>query len=362
MAVLLDRDELITKFRTPIGRGSKPVPPDFTVSFPQALLDREAVRLHVADHPDIKIIISNEALKFLATPDSTTAFLATPSSTSGCPPHQIDWSRVLAIPHGDRNRHEGSSSVVGGQLTAPHLTSSVVSASGATRGLPSVFLGYLTVTEECWRSLDWESESESRLEPYKADSAISRLVSSGHGRSLVPPETEEFERWYQQIGWWRGPNATAAVRKLVRSFWMNSGRTGAKWLIERIDTESHIDVLDGVANLLADIGPTSIDPIINKLKATPTRDQVEVLLKALGWVEAPRHAMAIATSVVENTLQGYLLHPDSDIRSAACAATRVLPRNSAIALLDRTRRVETDSEVLEAIDEAIERRESDQSS
>jgi len=167
---------------------------------------------------------------------------------------------------------------------------------------------------------------------------------------------EKFEHYYRKIGWWRGPNASQDVRKSVRDFWAHSGSVGAKWLIDKIARETHIDVLDGVSNLLSDIGPSSIDPIIYKLKAKPTRDQVEVLLKALGWIEAPRHAIAIPQVILESVLQDYLWHTESDIRSAACAATRILPGSGARALLERRRRVESDPEVLEAIDEALGRR------
>ncbi len=72
----------------------------------------------------------------------------------------------------------------------------------------------------------------------------------------IPHEIEEFETYYRLIGWWRGPFGTREAQNAVRHFWVNHGAVGAEWLIERIARESHGDVLDGVANLLADIGPS----------------------------------------------------------------------------------------------------------
>ncbi len=61
---------------------------------------------------------------------------------------------------------------------------------------------------------------------------------------------------------------------------MSQGDAGAKWLVERLARETHVDVLDGAANLLADIGPKSVEPIVNSLEHERTRDHAEVLLKA----------------------------------------------------------------------------------
>jgi hypothetical protein len=179
----------------------------------------------------------------------------------------------------------------------------------------------------------------STLSALKANwsGALETLDDGRKWLSLAQLRAPVFEHVYRLIGWWRGPNSAPAVKRSVRDFWFHCGTTGTEWLIGRLATETHIDILDGVANLLADIGPTSIDPILNKLKARPTRDQAEVLLKALGWVKAPRHAIELPAVDVEKILQAYLEHQDSDIRSSACAATSILPSDSAIALLRRRR-------------------------
>jgi hypothetical protein len=165
--------------------------------------------------------------------------------------------------------------------------------------------------------------------------------------SAVQNQMEEF---YRKIGWWKGPNSTPSIRGNVRNFWVNSGRKGASWLIERISRESHIDLLDGVANILADIGQASVEPIIGILgSGRPSRNQAEVLLKALGWIEAPLHAVSIPRVNLESVLERYLDHSDPDIREAALASTHILPNESRSAILRRRRDIEPNSDVLDAI-------------
>ena len=191
-----------------------------------------------------------------------------------------------------------------------------------------------------------------------------RLAShSVYGEVTDPPEevsgvrenASEFEDFYQRIGWRTGPFASREAQKSVRDFWVSQGDAGAKWLVERLARETHVDVLDGAANLLADIGPKSVEPIVNSLEHERTRDHAEVLLKALGWIEAPQDVSPIHLDHLVRALATYLAHPDADIRAAACAATRILPSDRAIALLTRRRESESDPEVLEAICDACKR-------
>ncbi len=170
--------------------------------------------------------------------------------------------------------------------------------------------------------------------------------------SGVRENASEIEDFYQRIGWRSGPFASREAQKSVRDFWVSQGDAGAKWLVERLARETHVDVLDGAANLLADIGPKSVEPIVNSLEHERTRDHAEVLLKALGWIEAPQDVSPIHLDHLVRALATYLAHPDADIRAAASAATRILPYDRAIDLLTRRRESESDPEVLEAIDDA----------
>ena len=56
---------------------------------------------------------------------------------------------------------------------------------------------------------------------------------------------------YHKIGWWKGPNATGEARTLLCDFWREQGDQGLRWLVSRLRPEWHIDLLDGVASILA---------------------------------------------------------------------------------------------------------------
>ena len=55
---------------------------------------------------------------------------------------------------------------------------------------------------------------------------------------------------YQKIGWWKGPNASDEARTLVCKFWQDQGDQGITWLVSRLRSEGHTDLLDGVASIL----------------------------------------------------------------------------------------------------------------
>lgn len=138
---------------------------------------------------------------------------------------------------------------------------------------------------------------------------------------------ERLEMYYHQVGWHKGRFATPMARKTVRIFWIGAGGEGAHWLVGRIATETHGEILEGVANLLADIGPSSIGPIADALDANFGRDRSEFLLKALGWIGAERDVPIVEPRRLEGIIGRYLSDTDPDIRESACAATAVLGRS-----------------------------------
>jgi hypothetical protein len=94
-----------------------------------------------------------------------------------------------------------------------------------------------------------------------------------------------FEEQYNRIGWRTGPFATRDARQAVKEFWINSGQEGVDYLVERLNNEFHIDLIEGVSSLLVDIGPRSIDPIVQALNRPQSkRDNTDILLKTLGWI------------------------------------------------------------------------------
>jgi hypothetical protein len=134
----------------------------------------------------------------------------------------------------------------------------------------------------------------------------------------------DFEVFYRRIGWRTGPFATRDARQATRDFWVASGRDGAEWLVDRLVKEIHLSLLEGVANLLADIGTKSIEPIIRALESGVKSDQAEALLNALSWIEAPYDAISIDPVILEKVVGRYLSDDDPDVREAACAVTSIL--------------------------------------
>ena len=347
MPVLMAQSNLSDPSRPVFKSSSRPLQDDFTERFRQALWDSEAIIRGGEDPAKTTAGVSPQAPAFPKIKSPSPIWFK----------NEGDLTTMLAGLYGTHTPRESIKFGAVEAYSGHSRESAGIATLGPPRGELIEHVGGLIVNLLDWRTLIGGSEKTARLSEYAVFSLVRGLSSfTDAGQPILPLLTEKFEQFYRKIGWWRGPNASQDVRTSVREFWTLSGSTGAKWLIDRIARETHIDVLDGVANLLADIGPSSIDPIIHKLKAKPTRDQVEVLLKALGWIEAPRHAIAIHQVDLEDALQNYLGHTESDIRSAACAATRILPGSRALALLNRRRRVESDPEVLEAIDEALGRR------
>jgi hypothetical protein len=134
----------------------------------------------------------------------------------------------------------------------------------------------------------------------------------------------DFEIFYRRIGRRTGPFATRDARQATRDFWVASGRDGAEWLVDRLVQEIHLSLLEGVANLLADIGAKSIEPILRALEAGVKSDQAQALLNALSWIEAAPHAISIDPVILEKVMGRYLSDADPDVREAACAATSIL--------------------------------------
>jgi hypothetical protein len=223
----------------------------------------------------------------------------------------------------------------------------------------------ITCEEKMDLSTDASMRQSGRV--WITDSKGARQVASFAGGRPLPfasrtgllpsePDQEQCEKHYRQLGWCKVPFAEPEVRNSTRDFWLNRGAAGAEWLINRLGNETHSDALDAVANLLADFGIEAAGPILNKLQNKPISDQSEVLLKALGWIESTEDAAPIDPELGEKTLAGYFLAQDSDVRAAAYAATRILPRERAVALLEGRRGFESDAFATGALDEALEAR------
>ena len=176
----------------------------------------------------------------------------------------------------------------------------------------------------------------------------------------VPPaqaavcSEDSLEAMYQKIGWWKGPNATAEARTLVCDFWRDQGDQGLRWLVSRLRLKGHIDLLDGVASILAQIGDTAIPPVLDELERQPSRDQAEALLKALGWLgERGNAASPPLVARLGLVLGKFLRGDDPGLREWAARAARLLPGERAVGLLGELLNAEPDADVRHAIQETV---------
>jgi hypothetical protein len=165
---------------------------------------------------------------------------------------------------------------------------------------------------------------------------------------------DSLEAMYQKIGWWKGPNATAEARTLVSDFWRDQGDPGLRWLASRLRPEGHIDLLDGVASILSQIGDTAIPPVLDELERQPCRDQAEALLKALGWLgEQGNSASPPLVARLGLVLATFLSGDDPGLREWAARAARLLPRERAVGLLGSLLNAEPNADVRNAIQETV---------
>jgi hypothetical protein len=165
---------------------------------------------------------------------------------------------------------------------------------------------------------------------------------------------DSLETMYQKIGWWKGPNATAEARTVVCDFWRNQADQGLQWLVSRLRTEWHIDLLDGVTSILAHIGDTAIPPVLDELERRPSRDQAEALLKALGSLG--EQGDAVSPPLAERlglVLATFLSGDDPELRGWAARAARLLPGERAVGLLAGLLDAEPDADVRHAIQETV---------
>jgi hypothetical protein len=206
-----------------------------------------------------------------------------------------------------------------------------------------------------------DEEATDRIDPMlthgRERSTVAELAPSlaAPAPDPAPAPEEALEEEYQKIGWWKGPNATREARARQRDFWCHHGERGLRWLAGRLRREWHIDLLDGVASLLADAGSAGIAPILDELERQPARDQAWALLKALAWIgEEGVEVPPVSAARLEAVLAMLLQHDDTDLREWAADAARLLPRERALRLLRGRLDTEPDADVRQAIEAAID--------
>jgi HEAT repeat protein len=160
--------------------------------------------------------------------------------------------------------------------------------------------------------------------------------------AAFPLTPEAAEVHHQRLGRWKGREASPEAQSESARFWRESGLAGIRRLVARLRDERHDDRLRGTASMLADLGPASLDPILEAFQDEPTADQALALLWALGWI-GDRHQTGDAGA--ELVLVRYLFDDNPELREAAARATRLIPPQRGKPWLTRRLRVESDREV-----------------
>lgn len=136
-----------------------------------------------------------------------------------------------------------------------------------------------------------------------------------------------YEEKYQSLGHRKGPKAERSYRRRLEEFWANEGETGLRWIIRRLSEETHGDLLDSAASLLADAGPAAASLILDELERNPETDQAIALWKALGWMADSKTSWdeESLNDRLRAALNQALRHPNFDVRSSCAYAARLLP-------------------------------------
>jgi len=186
------------------------------------------------------------------------------------------------------------------------------------------------------------------------------ITSSEIARCLRDVEEEaldqnrKFEIAYPALADRRGANATPAGRSLSRKIWMNAGQDAAKWLIDQLEKEQHLEMIDGIAETITELGSLALFAVLSKLeKEAKAKPEYTALLDALSWMTLT--LQPVVKSRIEGIIRRYLESPAIDCKIAALHLTRLLDDDAARSWIERAKQ-NADSELQEEIDDLLDER------
>jgi hypothetical protein len=261
---------------------------------------------------------------------------------------------------GESKEQEGPGrSIVFLHLTDLHLgPSSPLIGGGTSMAIPHVAMMaalLLSSNRHSRTNLTTEEIRAALLETVKSPGFV--VVPGNHdlerprerpARAFRP---DEAEQQFRGLGNWKHPE----TGRTAREYWFGAGAQEVEWLVRRLRSETHVEVLHDAAALLSDLGRASVGPIIEELDRNPAADQALALLRALGWLGDSHERPTLEGAQGELILADLLQHDDPDIREAAACAMRLLRPERAAHWLARRRRVEPDAAVLAAIEDELGR-------
>jgi len=148
--------------------------------------------------------------------------------------------------------------------------------------------------------------------------------------------TREFEIAYYALADRRGINATPEGRTASRKVWLDHGAYAAKWLIDRLRTEQHPEMIIGIAETITALGQMALPDALLELERSEATPEYAPLIEALAWMAPPSQPQLISRII--SIMNRYLASSDIDCQVAAVQLTRLLADDMARAHLDKANR------------------------
>jgi hypothetical protein len=155
------------------------------------------------------------------------------------------------------------------------------------------------------------------------DASVATRPRDGATPLAVRPPT--FEGQYARLGRTKDPEATPQTRRALRVWWTAQGLDGARWLVAKIEGETHWDTLHTVIDVLLAHDADGVTIARQALaRGASLVDTRLALLKVLrdGPLDAETH------DEVHALAENFTADPDEDVREVAAELLARIARES----------------------------------
>src|SRR2546426_882103 len=127
-----------------------------------------------------------------------------------------------------------------------------------------------------------------------------------------------------------------AGRTASRKVWLDAGADAARWLINRLRTEQHPEMIIGIAETITELGAVALPTALAELERDEAKPEYAALVEALAWMTPPPQPLLM--SRIACIIDRYLRSPHIDCQVAAVQLTRILDDDTARTRLDAAKR------------------------
>ncbi len=163
----------------------------------------------------------------------------------------------------------------------------------------------------------------------------------------------QFEPEYEKLGRVRGRDGSPEARDKNCAFWLQQGLRGAKWLIDRLQRETSVEILDAAAGILRQLDKAVLRLIADALDENPTPEVAEALIRGLRRSNLSQDA-GDSYSRVRSLIEEYSQHSAPEVREASYETALKFRRPDAVRLLEQARGRESDTELIDVIGELLQ--------